>query len=80
MDILLELQEIFREVFEDDSIILSYETTSEDIEDWDSLAQMQLIMEIEKKYKIRFSVKDIENAKNVGEFVKLVERYLSERG
>lgn len=74
MNIKEELQEIFREIFDDEEIILTEETTSDDIEDWDSLTHMQLIVEIEKKYNIRFTTAEIKMAANVGEFIQIVER------
>lgn len=76
MDIINELQEIFREIF-DDEIIISNETTADDIEDWDSLTHMQLIVEIEKKYGIKFTTAEIKKAANVGEFIDIIKDKLS---
>ena len=50
--IMEQLQEIFRDVFADDAIVLQGTTTSSDIEDWDSLAHIQLISEIENHFGI----------------------------
>ena len=52
-------------------------TTAEDIEDWDSLTHIQLIEEIEQEFKIKFTLQEITGLKNVGEFITLVERKLS---
>jgi acyl carrier protein len=68
-----ELQEIFREIFDDDELVISKETTSDDIEEWDSLTHMQLILEIEKKYNIRFTTEEIKTAANVGEFIEIIQ-------
>lgn len=73
MDIIKELQEIFREIFDDDELVISNETTADDIDDWDSLTHMQLIVEIEKKYNIRFTTAEIKKAANVGEFVDIIQ-------
>ncbi len=72
MTTLEKLQAIFRNVFDDD-IILTKDTTSDDIEDWDSLTHMQLIVEIEKDFNIRFTTAEVKKAANVGEFIQLIE-------
>lgn len=73
MEIIEELQEIFREIFDDEDLVLSRETTADDIEDWDSLTHMQLIVEIEKKYNIKFTTAEIKKAANVGEFIDIIK-------
>lgn len=72
MDIKIELQEIFRDVFDDESLLISEETTADDIEDWDSFAQMNLIVAIEKQFGIKFNIKEINSLKNVGEMMELI--------
>ena len=52
MDILKKLEVIFRDVFDDEDIVLTNETTANDIEDWDSLAQINLLVAIKKEFKI----------------------------
>ena len=73
MEIIEELQEIFREIFDDEELVLSRETTADDIEDWDSLTHMQLIVEIEKKYGIKFTTAEIKKAADVGEFIDIIK-------
>lgn len=73
MEIKEKLQEIFRDVFDDDSIELFDDMTSDDVEDWDSLSHITLINEIEKTFNIRFTTSEILNTKNVGEFIKIIE-------
>ena len=68
------LQEIFRDVFDDDSIELFDEMTSEDVEDWDSLSHMTLIGEIERVFAIELTTDEILKAKNVGEFIRVIEK------
>ena len=65
--VLQEVNEIFREVLDDESIVLNNESNSDNIDDWDSLAHIQLIVAIEKKYKIKFTAKEMVSWKNVGE-------------
>ncbi len=63
------LHSIFRSVFDDNSIQLSDETTSDDIEDWDSLENINLVSAIEKDFNIRFEIKEISSFRNVGQMV-----------
>lgn len=70
------LQEIFRDVFDDDSLILFDEMTSDDVEDWDSLSHINLIADIEAKFGISFTTEEIVGTKNVGEFISVIESKL----
>lgn len=63
------LNKIFCEVFDDDNIKLTDLTTSDDIEDWDSLEQINLVVACEKEFNIKFDMKEIQLLKNVGEMV-----------
>jgi len=73
MEIIEELQDIFREIFDEEDLVISRDTTAEDIEDWDSLTHMQLIVQIEKKYGIKFTTAEIKKAANVGEFIDIIK-------
>lgn len=77
MDVKTKLQEIFKEVFDDDEIELFEEMTADDVEDWDSLSHINLIMEIEKTFGIKFTVDEITNTENVGSFISIIEKRLS---
>ncbi len=72
--ILKDLEEIFRDNFDDDDIVLTRETTADDIEDWDSLEQINLLTTIGKKYGVKFSIDDVKGLANVGDMVDLVLR------
>ena len=64
---LKDLEAVFRDVLDNDAIVLKEETTAGDIEEWDSLTHIMLISEIEKKFKIKFTSSEITRFKNVGE-------------
>ena len=60
-----DLTVIFRDVLDNDDIVLKPETTAADIEEWDSLNHIQLVVAIEKKFKIKFTASEIQAWKNV---------------
>lgn len=68
-EILSKVQDIFRDVLDDEDIELVDNTTAEDVEDWDSLSHIQLIKEIEKLFSIRFTSREILSWNNVGEMI-----------
>ncbi len=70
--ILLELNEIFKEIFEDDSIELTEETTANDIEDWDSLTHITIISEVEEHFDMKFEMKDVIGMKNIGDMIDII--------
>ena len=74
--ILKQLEQIFREVFDDESITLNDNTCSSDIDEWDSLAHIQLITSIEDCFHIKFTLKEAVSAENVGEFIQIIQRKL----
>lgn len=75
--LLEQVQEIFRDVLDDEEIVLQETSTAEDVEGWDSLTHIQLIVAIEKHFKIKFTSKEILSWKNVGELVDCLAAKLS---
>lgn len=68
------VQEIFRDLFDDDKLIITNETDAEDIADWDSLMQIRLTVAIEKEFKIKFDFEELKALRNVGDMLELVEK------
>lgn len=75
-DILLKLTPIFRDVLDDDTIIIASSTTAEDVEGWDSLSHIRLVLTVEQSFKVKFSAREVNSLKNVGEFVALIQSKL----
>ena len=73
-NILAEVQEIFRDNFDDEELVLTRETCADDIEDWDSLEQINLLTAIEKKFSLKFKLEDVRGLKNVGDLLDLIQR------
>ena len=69
IQILSEVQSIMRDVFDDERIVIDETTTANDVEGWDSLTHIQLIVAIEKHFKIKFSSKEIFSWKDFGEML-----------
>ena len=68
-EILKQVQDIFRDILDDEEIVLEDSTTANDVEGWDSLTHIQLIVAIEKQFKIKFTSKEILSWRNVGEML-----------
>ena len=66
------LNAVFREVFDDESITVSENTTAADIEDWDSLTHIQLIAAVEDEVGVKFTMKQVSSMKNVGEMAQII--------
>ena len=70
------LNEVFRDVFDDAEISLNEQTTADDIDDWDSLAQISLIAAVENEFSIRFDMKSALSLKNVGDMARQIAALL----
>lgn len=68
-EILVQLNKIFIDAIDNEEIQLTHNSTAKDVDGWDSLTHIQLVVAIEKDFKIRFTSKEIQSWKNVGELV-----------
>ena len=71
-EILLSCTEIFQNVFSDPQLSVTTDTSASDIAEWDSLAQITLLMSMEQTFEIQFSLDEVEDLQNVGEIVELI--------
>lgn len=71
-EVYIRLNEVFQEVFDDEEIEVCDSTTSEDIEDWDSLEHINLVAAIEQEFDIKFTMAQVVGMKNVGEMVDII--------
>ena len=66
------LDKVFQDEFDDDSIHVTSSTTADDIEDWDSLEHINLVVAVEKRFHIKFTMGEVTGMKNVGEMVNII--------
>jgi acyl carrier protein len=67
------LTPIFQDIFDDDLILVTPELSGKDVDGWDSLTHIRLMLTVEKAFKIKFSTSEIGNLKNVGDLVALIK-------
>ena len=72
-----KLQEVFREVFDNDKLVINRNMTANDVEDWDSFAQINLIIGCEKIFRLHFDISEIVGLEKVGDMMDLIERKLA---
>jgi acyl carrier protein len=68
-----KLNDVFHDVFDDDQIILNPQLSANDVEGWDSLRHIRLLLTVERTFKIKFSVSEIGRLKNVGDLATLIQ-------
>jgi len=71
-EILQIVNEIFIDVLDNPSIVINLNTTADDVEDWDSLNHIQLVVAIEKRFNVRFKSSEIRNWENVNEMIESI--------
>ncbi len=73
-EIFERLNEVFRDVFDDDTITVTEDTTAADVDDWDSLMHITLISAVEDEFDIKFNMKDVVSMKQVGDMVDIIQQ------
>ena len=71
------MEVVFQEVFDDDDLRITLETTSEDVEEWDSLSNVRLMIAVENEFDIRIKASEAAKLKNVGELAEFVTAKIS---
>lgn len=79
-DIKTKLTAIFRDVFDDDSIVLRDDMTADDIPEWDSMSHVTLVVATEQTFGIKFRTAEIEEMHDVGDFVRLIAAKVETKG
>lgn len=73
-DILAQINTIFVDTLDNEDVVIMEETTANDVEEWDSLTHIRLVVAIEKHFKIRFASKEIQSWANVGEMMDCIQQ------
>ncbi len=76
-NLLEEVQDIFRDVFDQPDLVITRESSASNVDDWDSLAHINLVTAIEKRYKIKFALGELQELKNVGDMLDLMRTKLA---
>ena len=71
-EVFIKLNEVFRDVFDDESITVTDTTTADDIEDWDSLEHINLLAAVEQEFGMKFNMGQVVSMKNVGEMADII--------
>lgn len=72
--LLPEVQQIFREVFDQPDLVITRESNASTVDGWDSLAHVNLVTAIATRFKVRFALGELEELKNVGDLLDLTQR------
>ena len=73
IELLKQISTIFIDILDNEELVIEEITTANDVEDWDSLTHIQLVVAIEKHFKIRFTSKEIQSWNNVGEMLNCIQ-------
>ena len=79
-DIVERMQAVFRDVFDDEGLVLRDDLTAADVENWDSLTHINLIVGIEREFKVKFTTAEVGSLNNAGDLKAMVQKKLGARG
>ena len=79
IEILERVQEIFRDVLDDENLNIKRDNTAADIEDWDSLANINLVVAMEKEFNIKYIIEEIQVLRDVGDMIDLIYKKIGTR-
>lgn len=74
MNNLIKIRNIFRDIFDDEEMTISEETSRKDLEDWDSVEHVKLVLTIEDEFGIRLTTEEVSSIKTVGDFIRAIEK------
>jgi acyl carrier protein len=75
MDRLFVVQDVFRQVFDDDTLTIAADTSRGDVADWDSVAHVKIILSLEEEFAVRFSEDEVSSAQTVGDLLTAIENH-----
>lgn len=75
----IKLEQLMRDTFDNQKIVINDAMTANDVDEWDSLSHIELIINIESEFKLKLTVDDIINLKNVGEMITLIDSKLNKK-
>ena len=78
--LLPEVQDIFRDVFDVPDLVITRESNAETIEDWDSMTHVNLVTAVEKRFKVKFALGELQELKDVGDMLDLLAAKLAAKG
>ena len=78
-EILVQLQPIFQDILDQPELVITRESNAQNVEDWDSLAHVNLVTAIERHFKVKFALVELQGLKDVGDMIDLILRKLSSR-
>ena len=78
-ELLAGVQEVFRDVFDEPEMVITRHSSAENVEDWDSLTHVNLVTAIERRYKVRFALGELQELKDVGDLLGLLGKKLMVR-
>ena len=71
-----KIQEIFKDVFDNEELLISQETTSKDIDEWDSMAQIDIIVALENEFGLKFTIEEVQKLTSIKSMISTLSKKL----